>query len=76
LHGGVVAVGGGHFQQLAGVGQPGGDAVDAADDGIETGALAAQLLRARRVVPYVGTFQLAAYFLQTLTLGVVVKDTP
>jgi hypothetical protein len=76
LHGGVVAVGSGHFQQFTGVGQAGGDAIDAADDGIEAGAFAAQFLRAGRIVPDGGAFQFAAYFFQTLTLGDVVKDTP
>ena len=50
--------------------------VDAVDDGVEPGAFAAQLLRARRVVPHRGAFQLAAYFFQTFALGSVVKDTP
>jgi hypothetical protein len=71
-----VAIGGGHFQQLAGIGEPARHAVDAADDGVEAGAFAAQFLRARRIVPDLGAFQFAAYFFQTLTLGGVVKGTP
>jgi hypothetical protein len=39
-------------------------------------ALAAQILRALRIVPDVRVFQFAGYFFQTLTLGRVVKDTP
>jgi hypothetical protein len=50
--------------------------VDTADDGVETGAFAAQFLRTRRIVPDGRAFQLAAYFFQALALGVVVKDTP
>ncbi|GGA00749.1 hypothetical protein GCM10011408_22130 [Dyella caseinilytica] len=76
VHRGIVAVGGSHFQQFASVGKAGADAVDAADDGVQAGAFAAQFLRARRIVPDVGTFQFATYFFEALTLGGVVKDTP
>jgi hypothetical protein len=76
LDGGFVAIGGGHFQQFTGIGKAGPDAVDTADDGVEAGAFAAQFLRARRIVPDSGAFQFAAYFFETFTLGVVVKDTP
>jgi hypothetical protein len=40
------------------------------------GALLAELLRAFRVVPDVRILELAAYFLEPVALGVVVKDTP
>jgi len=38
--------------------------------------LAAQGLGAFGVVPDIGVFELALDFFQTLTLGVVVKETP
>jgi hypothetical protein len=41
----------------------------------QLGSLPAELLRALRVVPDLGLFQLAGYFLQALVLGVVIKDT-
>jgi hypothetical protein len=76
LRGVVVAVGDGQVEQLACVGEPGGERVDAADDGVQAGAFAAQFLRARRIVPDGGALQFAAYFFEALTLGGVVKDTP
>jgi hypothetical protein len=41
----------------------------------QLGALLAELLGAIRVVPDAGLFELAGYFLQTLVLVVVIKDT-
>ena len=76
MDGGFVAVGGGHFQQFAGVGKACGNAVDTADDGVETGAFATQFLCARRIVPDGRAFQFAAYFFQTFAFCSVVKDTP
>jgi hypothetical protein len=46
------------------------------DDGVEPGALAAQFLRACRVIPDGGILQLAGYFFKAFALGSVVKDTP
>jgi hypothetical protein len=43
---------------------------------VQAGALAAQFLRARRIIPDVRVFQLAAYFFQAFAFGSVVKDTP
>jgi hypothetical protein len=76
LRGVVVAVGDRHFQQVAGVIQPGGQRVDAVDDGVQAGAFAAQFLRARRVVPHGGNFQFAGYFFKAFAFRSVVKDTP
>jgi hypothetical protein len=50
--------------------------MDAVDDLVERRALLAQLLRALRMVPDVGIFELAADFFETLGLRLVVKDTP
>jgi hypothetical protein len=76
LRGFVVAVGHRHVQQFAGIGQAGRQRVDAVDDGMQAGALAAQFLRAGRIVPYGGAFQFATYFFQPFALAGVVKDTP
>jgi hypothetical protein len=43
---------------------------------MQAGAFAAQLLRARRIVPDVRVLQFAAYFFQTFAFSSVVKDTP
>jgi hypothetical protein len=43
---------------------------------VEARTLAAQFLRARGVIPYLGVLQFAGYFFQALALGGVVKDTP
>jgi hypothetical protein len=42
---------------------------------LELGALLAELLRPIRVVPDARLFEFADYFLQTLVLVVVIKDT-
>src|SRR5690348_3242165 len=76
LRGVVIAVGDGHLQQVAGVVQAGSQRVDAVDDGVQSGAFAAQFLRVGRVVPHGGALQFAGYFFQALALGGVVKDTP
>jgi len=66
----------GQVQQLAGADQAIGQFTDAVDGLVEQRTLAAQRLRAFGLVPDIGVFQLAVDFFQTLTLGVVVKDTP
>jgi hypothetical protein len=50
--------------------------IEAVDHLLELGALPAELLRAFRIVPDAGLFQLARYFLEALALVVVIKDTP
>jgi hypothetical protein len=47
-----------------------------ADLGFESGALAAEFLRALGIVPNVGLFKLALDFGQALLFGLEVKDTP
>ena len=51
------------------------DAVQRRDDGLELGALAAQVLRALGVGPDGGVLELAVDFLEPLALRVIVKDT-
>jgi len=72
----VVAFGRGQFQQLAGVVEAVADAVQALDELGQACPLAAEILRALRIVPDIGTFQFPAYLFQALALGRVVKDTP
>ena len=51
------------------------DAVQRRDDGLELGALAAQILRALGIGPDGGILELAVDFLEALALDVIVKDT-
>ena len=51
------------------------EAIQAADDLLELGALLAQLLRSIGGIPDSGLLELALYFLQPLMLVVVIKDT-
>jgi hypothetical protein len=64
------------IEQIAGFGQRVGQTADAADDALEARAFLAEILRALRVVPDVRVFELAGDFLETLGLGIEVKDTP
>jgi hypothetical protein len=43
---------------------------------LQTGTFPAQFLGTFRIVPDSGIFEFAAYFVETLTFGVIVKDTP
>ena len=72
----LVVLGFREVEQLAGAGEAFVQDADAVDDAIELGALLAELLRALGIVPDVRVFELAAYFLEPLALGIVVKDTP
>jgi hypothetical protein len=74
-HGGLVVLLDGHAKQLTGVPESAADAVERADDLVEPGALAAELLRPVGSVPDRRIFQLAAYFREAVTLGVVFKET-
>jgi hypothetical protein len=65
----------GQGQQLAGILQAIGDAIERADDLFQAGALAPQLLGLVRRVPDRGVFQLPAYLGQALALEVVFKET-
>ena len=51
------------------------EAIQPADHLLELGALLAEFLRAVRVAPNAGLFELALYLLQPLMLVIVIKDT-
>jgi len=65
----------GQIQQFRRVAQGACEAIQAADDLLELGALLAQLLSAVRGVPDAGLLEFALYFLQPFVLVVVIKDT-
>ena len=75
-HHGLVRVGLGQLEQFAGLVQADAQAVEGADHCLELGAFAAQFLRALRLVPDGGVFELAQDFGQALGAALVVKDTP
>ncbi len=76
LGGGVqVGFGGNQLQQFRGIPQAARQAVETVDHLLQSGALPAQFLRALRLVPDAGLFQLAGYFLQAFAFVVVIKDT-
>ncbi len=50
--------------------------IHAVDEFAQPGALLVQLLRVIRIIPDLGLFQLAFYFLETFRFARVVKDTP
>ena len=76
LGGAVVLLGFGQVEQFSSASQTVAERADAVDDLVERGALLAELLRPLRVVPDVWVLEFPGYFLETLALGVVVKDTP
>src|SRR5690606_26040834 len=73
--GGIVFLGE-QLQQFLGVIQGAAQLVEGADGFAQPGALAAQFLGALGIVPDIGNFQLAGYFLEAVFLFSVVKDTP
>jgi hypothetical protein len=64
------------LKQLTRIGDAARQPIEAADDLLEPGALAAELLRPVRLVPDAGLFQFARDLLEALVLIVVIKDTP
>ena len=64
------------IEQIAGLAERIGQRADAADDAFERRALLAEVLRALRVVPDVGVFELARDFFEAFGLRIEVKDTP
>jgi hypothetical protein len=64
------------IEQLAGFGQPLAQLVERGDDGVELGALAAELLRALGLLPDGRVLELAQDLGQALALALVVKGTP
>ena len=65
----------GQAQQLAGVSEAVGHAIERADDLLQAGALTPQLLGLVGRVPDLRVFQFPAYFGEPLALGVVFKGT-
>ena len=66
----------GKLEQLGGVGDRFGGAVDFVQLGGKLGAFAAQLSCLVGVLPDGGLFELARYFFEAFLLGVVLKETP
>jgi hypothetical protein len=62
-------------EQFAGVPQTACESVEVADHAFEIGALPSQFLRALGVLPDSGLLEFARYLLETLVLGIVIKDT-
>jgi hypothetical protein len=75
LEGGLVGVGAGEPEQLRCVGEAAVDAAKRADDRLERLLLLAELLRALRVLPQLGVFELPVQRRQALLLRREVKDT-
>jgi hypothetical protein len=73
---GFIVLGLGELQQLGGLGEALGGAIDLTDVAREARTLAPEFLRARRIRPYARLLQLARYFLEALLLAVVLKETP
>jgi hypothetical protein len=71
-----VVLGGGHFQQVAGIVDPAVKFLDRGDNALEGSALAAQVLGPVGVVPDAGFSQFQFYFGQSFLALVEVKDTP
>jgi hypothetical protein len=76
LGGGLVALALGKLQQLAGIRDALGRAVDLAGIGGQPGTLAPQLLRFLRLGPNGRVLELATDLFQPLFLAVVLKETP
>jgi hypothetical protein len=74
--GALIALGLGQLEQLDRLGNAATGAVDLADVARQPGALAPELLGARRIGPYLRILELAGDLLETLELAVVLKETP
>ena len=66
----------GQYQQVSGIIDTPGNAVDTLDLLFQARALATQFLGACGIVPDIRLLQLTLDFGQAFTFGVVVKDTP
>jgi hypothetical protein len=73
---GFVVLAFGKLEQLSGIGDALGRAVDLFELSGELGAFAAELAGFIGVLPDGGVFQLAGYFFEPFLLGVVLKETP
>jgi hypothetical protein len=76
LGGDLVALTFGQLQELRGVGDAVGRAIDFGDVSGETGALLAELLRALRLRPDGRILELPSYLFEALFLEIVLKETP
>jgi hypothetical protein len=65
----------GELEQLVGIGNATFDAIERFDDRVENLFLLAEFLRALRVVPQLGVFELAVQYVETRLFRLVVKDT-
>jgi len=72
----LIALAGSELEQLAGITDALGGAVDLGDLRAQAGAFAPELLRARGIGPHRCILQLAGHFLEPLLLAVVLKETP
>jgi len=63
------------LQQLRAIAQAAGELIQRADDLFEFGPLFAQFLCPLGIIPDLRLLELAGYFLKTLVLIVVIKDT-
>jgi hypothetical protein len=74
--GGLVPLALRQIQQLRGIGDALGGALDLGDVGTEAGALLPELLRPLRLRPDRRVLELPTYLLEALFLAVVLKETP
>ena len=74
--GGFIVLALGQIEQLGGVGDAFGGAVDLFQLGGKLGAFAAELTGLVGVLPDGRIFQLASYLFEAFLLGVVLKETP
>jgi hypothetical protein len=63
------------LQQLSRVAQPPADPVQTLNDALQLRPLPSQFLGAVSIVPDAGLFEFPGYFLETLVLVIVIKDT-
>jgi len=73
---GLIALAGGELEQLAGIADALGGAVDLANLCAQAGTFAPELLCPRGVRPHGRILQLPTHFLEPLLLAVVLKETP
>jgi hypothetical protein len=66
---------GGELQQLCRVAQTPADPVQTLNDALQLRSLPSQFLGAVSIVPDAGLFEFPGYFLETLVLVIVIKDT-
>jgi len=72
----LIALAGGELEQLAGIADALGSAIDLGDLGTQAGAFAPELLGARGIRPHRRILELAGHFLEPFLLAVVLKETP